>query len=210
MILPTTADDRRTTMSEREQTEPTGRLVVISGPSGVGKSTIVRQVLKRIEATLVVSATTRAPRPGERDGRDYHFVDVGTFRRMIADDGLLEWAEVFGNYYGTPAEPAREALARGETVLLEIDVQGGIQIAREHPGALGVLITPPDPETLVRRLNGRGTDAAGVIAKRLAKAQAELDMARESGAYAYEVANDDLTEAVERVVAILDKETESQ
>lgn len=181
---------------------------MISGPSGVGKTTISRQVLQRTGAAFSVSATTRGQRNGERDGTDYVFVDVDTFRRMIAEGDLLEWAQVFGNYYGTPAGPVQTALDDGRTVVLEIDVQGGIQVAGRRPDAVGILILPPDEMTLSRRLSGRGLNGPEEMAERLAKARAEIDTARQSGAYKYEVINDDLAETVDRVVAIVEKETQ--
>lgn len=185
---------------------PRGRLLVISGPSGVGKSTIRQRVVERSGAEYSVSATTRAPRAGEVDGRDYRFVTVEAFRRMIERDELLEWAEVFGNYYGTPAGPVREAIAAGRDAVLEIDVQGGLQVAKRCPEAVFVLIVPPDEQTLSRRLNGRATDSPEVIARRLAKAHEEINTARRSGVYTHEVVNDDLDHAVERVLAILRQE----
>jgi len=181
---------------------------MISGPSGVGKTTISRQVLQRTGAVFSVSATTRPRRNGERDGRDYVFLDVDAFRRMIAEGDLLEWAQVFGNYYGTPAGPVQTALDDGSTVLLEIDVQGGIQVAGRRPDVVGILVLPPDEMTLSRRLSGRGLDGPEEMAERLAKARAEIDTARQSGAYKREVINDDLAETVDLVVAIVEKETQ--
>ena len=119
-----------------------GKLVVVSGPSGVGKSTIDKEVVERSGAIFSVSITTRQPRPDEVDGRDYRFVDRETFERMIQRDRLLEWAEVFGNLYGTPSEPVRQAIADGQTILLEIDVQGALQVHEKMPDATFVLIAP--------------------------------------------------------------------
>jgi len=187
-----------------------GRLIVISGPSGVGKSTIVREARSRTEAAFSVSATTRPPRPGEVDGTDYLFVDRPAFEKMIAAGELLEWAEVFGQLYGTPAEPVRRALDDGRTVLLDIDVQGGIQVHRAMPSATFVLIVPPGDEELARRLRGRGTEDPQAAAARLAQAKREMDAAEASGAYEYKVVNDELGAAIDEVVAILTQENASR
>ncbi len=189
-------------MSPAEQ----GRLVVVTGPSGAGKSSIVRQVLSRTGAVFSVSATTRPPRPGEVDGRDYSFVDRPAFEKMIADGEFLEWAEVFGNYYGTPTAAARRALAEGKTVILEIDVQGGLQVHRKAPGATFVLVRPPSEAELKRRLAGRGTESPEMIERRVYKARDEIRAAEDSGVYTNSVVNDDLAAAVERVVAIIKQE----
>jgi guanylate kinase len=180
-----------------------GKLVVVSGPSGVGKSTMDKAALARCEAEFSISATTRAPRHGEVDGREYHFVNRGTFEKMIADDRLLEWAEVFGNYYGTPAEPVRQAIAEGRTILLEIDIQGGLQVHTRMPEATFVLIVPPSMDELKRRLTERKTEDAASLARRLAKAQQELATARDSGVYTHEIVNDDLDQAVDDLLDIL-------
>jgi guanylate kinase len=184
-----------------------GCLIVLSGPSGVGKSTVSRQAAQRTGAVLSVSATTRPPRGGEQDGRDYRFVDVLTFKRMIDQGELLEWAQVFGNYYGTPAAPVQATLRAGKTVILTIDVQGGIQVARKRKDAVGILLVPPSQEVLRQRLSGRATEGAEALARRLAKANEELAMARTSGAYVHEVINDDLEAALQRVAAIIQQET---
>jgi guanylate kinase len=172
----------------------------------VGKSTISRELAARIGATLSISATTRPPRTGEQDGRDYHFVDVSAFRKMIDEGELLEWALVFGNYYGTPAAPVEAALRDGRTVVLTIDVQGGVQVISRRRDAVGILVVPPSQEELRRRLAGRATEAAHAAEARLVKADEELAMARSSGAYAYEVVNDNLDVAVQRVTAIIEQE----
>ena len=183
-----------------------GKLVVITGPSGVGKSTIRQEVIRRTGATYSVSATTRLPRAGEADGRDYYFVDRHAFQRMIDDDELLEWAEVFGQRYGTPAAPVKQAVGQGRTVILEIDVQGGLQVHRKMPAATFILVLPPGEAELARRLAGRGSEDAAAAAKRLAVARKEIETAERSGAYKYRVVNDDLEQAVRRVVDIINEE----
>jgi len=180
----------------------TGKLIVISGPSGAGKSTVVRQVLARTGADFSVSATTRPRRPGEVDGKDYRFVDRCTFEKMIAEDQLLEWAEVFGDYYGTPAGPVKEALAAGRTILLDIDVQGGLQVHRKCPSATFVLLLAPDEAELKRRLAARATEPAEQLERRFRKAKEEVRAARRSGVYIHTVINDDLDQAVNEVVEI--------
>jgi guanylate kinase len=186
-----------------------GKLVVISGPAGVGKSTIRQEVVRRTGAVYSVSATTREPRSGEADGRDYYFVDRQRFQRMIDDGELLEWAEVFGNFYGTPAGPVRQAVAAGRTVVLEIDVQGGMQVHEKAPDATFILVLPPSHEALEARLRGRGSEDEASLARRLAKAKKEIETAERSGAYTYKVINDDLDQAIARVVEIV-KETGSK
>jgi guanylate kinase len=187
-----------------------GRLVVVTGPSGVGKSTLVRAVIERTGAVFSVSVTTRKPRPGEVEGREYRFVDRATFDRMVANDELLEWAQVYGDCYGTPARDVRAALDEGKTVLLEIDVQGGLQVHRKAPEATFVLVLPPSDEELQRRLTSRGTETPAVVARRLRKARDEIRAARESGAYTMKVVNEDLDAAVDQVVDIIRQESQPQ
>ncbi len=179
-------------------------LVVISGPSGAGKTSICRAVAERLGLPVSTSATTRPRREGETDGRDYHFLAEETFRRRIRDGRFVEWAEVFGHLYGTPVEEVERAGETGDLLLLEIDVQGGIQIKRAYPDALAVLVLAPGPGALRRRLAGRGTDSPEAIQRRLRKAADEVDMARRAGAYDVEVVNDRLEEAVRRVIEYIE------
>ena len=154
------------------------RLVVVSGPSGVGKGTLVNKVIAaHPEVVHSVSCTTRAPRPGERDGIDYHFVDDETFRGLVSSGALLEWAKVHGASYGTPEEQVETVLAEGHPIILEIDVQGGIAIREKRPDALLIFIEPPSMEELARRLKARGTETPLEIERRLANAKGEMEMA---------------------------------
>ncbi|MEU9621946.1 guanylate kinase [Streptomyces sp. NPDC048155] len=151
------------------------RLTVLSGPSGVGKSTVVAHMRKaHPEVWLSVSATTRKPRPGERNGVHYFFVDNDEFDKLIANGELLEWAEFAGNRYGTPRRAVLDRLEAGEPVLLEIDLQGARLVRQSMPDARLVFLAPPSWEELVRRLTGRGTESAEVIERRLAAARIEL------------------------------------
>lgn len=183
-----------------------GKLIVITGPSGVGKSTIVQQVLARTGAAFSVSATTRSPRDGELDKKDYFFIDRNTFQSMVAAGEMLEWAEVFGQMYGTPAGPVLEMIEQGRSVILEIDVQGGLQVHKKVPDATFVLIAPPSMEKLRQRLAGRGSETPEQLETRFSKAQAEIQAARESGIYTIEVINDDLETAIQQVVDIVTQE----
>ncbi len=197
-------------MTEETGQRSPGRVVVISGPSGVGKSTIVRQVLRRTEVDFSVSVTTRAPRPGEVDGRDYRFVDRQAFERMVRDGKLLEWAKVFRHRYGTPAEPVRRAVEAGRTIVLDIDVQGAVQVHRKMPAATFVLIVPPGDEALRQRLAGRNSEDGSQTEQRLADAAKELEAAHRSGIYTHSVVNDDLETAIRAVVGIVQEESAKQ
>jgi len=177
------------------------RLTVLSGPSGVGKGTVVGEVRRRYpDVWLSVSVTTRRARPGEVDGVHYHFVDDAEFDRLIAEDGLLEWAEYAGNRYGTPVGPLRERLATGAPALLEIELQGARQVRARDPEAQLVFLAPPSWGALVRRLAGRGSEPAAVQERRLALAQAELDA---SGEFDVVVVNDDVARAADELVGLL-------
>ena len=178
-----------------------GNLYVVAAPSGAGKTTLVRLLLEQeAGVSLSVSFTTRPPRPNEQDGRDYHFVDATAFRAMIARHEFLEWAEVHGNLYGTSKTWISERLASGNDVLLEINWQGARQVRSLFPGAIGIFILPPSLEELARRLTGRGTDSADVIARRLAAAEAEM---RHAGEFDYVIINDILEQALDDLRAVV-------
>ena len=178
-----------------------GNLYVVAAPSGAGKTTLVRLLLEQEPAVhLSISFTTRAPRSGEENGREYHFVAVDRFKSMISAGDFLEWAEVHGNYYGTSQKWIADQLAAGHDVLLEIDWQGAQQVRAVFPQAIGVFILPPSMEELSRRLTGRGTDSAEVIARRLAVAQAEM---RHVGEFDYVIINDSLEQALDDLRAVV-------
>lgn len=179
-----------------------GLMLVLSSPSGAGKSSIARALLDRHEnLTMSVSVTTRAPRPGEVDGADYTFIDVASYQAMVAGDGLLEYAQVFDNYYGTPREPVEEAMRQGRDVLFDVDWQGTQQLRQNARADLvSVFILPPSRDELERRLRRRAQDPDAVVRRRMAKAADEMSHWAE---YDYVIVNDDLDTAVAGVEAIL-------
>lgn len=179
--------------------------LVLSAPSGGGKTTIARALLDRREDVgYSVSCTTRAPRPGERDGVDYHFLDPAEFERRIARGDFAEWAAVHGNRYGTLRSEVKRVMDDGKHVMLDIDVQGARQLSAALPEAVTVFVIPPSVEVLVARLLGRRSEDAEALALRLRNARAEL---LEAERYQYVVVNDDLERSIARVSAIIDEET---
>lgn len=184
-----------------------GCLLVISGPSGAGKTSICKALLSEWpDAVWSVSMTTRTPRAGEVDGQSYRFVSRAEFESRIKSGEFLEFAEYVGQMYGTPRGPVENALASGRNVVMEIDVQGGIQAAQQKPDSVRVFVMPPDAASLRSRLEGRKTEAAEQLAKRLAQADGEIAAARDSGCYPYFVVNDVLETTVEEVKRIVEKE----
>lgn len=177
--------------------EKKGILIVISGFSGAGKGTLVKALLKKYENyALSISMTTRKPREGERDGVEYFFTDREHFEETIRQDGLIEYAQYCGNYYGTPREYVEQQMQAGNNVILEIEIQGALKIKEQFPESLLVFVTPPSAEELKRRLVNRGTESSDVIAKRLARASEESEGME---AYDYIVVNDELDVCVEEV-----------
>jgi len=186
-----------------------GLLLVISGPSGVGKTTIVHEVVRMLGGVFSVSATTRPKTNSEVHGRDYYFVSSEAFQQMIEQEELLEYARVFGKHdYGTPREPVERLLGQGELVILDIDVQGAIQVKQAMPEALMVFVLPPSEEELLRRLRSRARDDEDAIKRRFARAKEEIAFARSSGCYDHFVINDNLESAIDQTCQIVNKRRE--
>lgn len=178
-----------------------GLLIVLSAPSGGGKGTILKQLLEETDQVfLSVSATTRSPRPGEEHGTHYYFLQKEEFETLIREDGLLEHACYCENYYGTPSKAVYDRLEQGQDVILEIEVQGALQVLKRCPEAVSVFILPPSMEVLEARLTGRGTEDTETVQKRLAQAKEELGYANR---YQYNVVNDTVEQAVSDLRAIL-------
>jgi guanylate kinase len=180
-----------------------GKLIVISGPSGAGKTTLLAKLLARCpRLNPSVSATTRSPRPGERDGVDYHYLSPEEFARRREAGEFLECCEVFGRgyWYGTLKNEVSPSLAAGKSVVLEVDVQGAMAVLATHPEAITIFVRPGDAAELERRLRGRGTDSEAAITRRLEVARRELDRASD---YQYQVVNDDVDRAVQEIYEIL-------
>ena len=181
-----------------------GLLVVFSGPSGVGKDSLLQRLLEvNPQISLSISATTRAPRGAEQHGKDYYFLTKEKFQEIIKQDGMLEHAVYCDNYYGTPRQPVEEGIRQGRDVILEIEVQGGAQVRQKNPASVRIFVLPPSMRVLSQRLHKRGTDSEEVIQKRLAKAREEIQKAEQ---YDYVVINDDLEECVQEICEILSAE----
>lgn len=181
-----------------------GNLLIISGPSGVGKGTVCRALIKKYtDLELSISATTRKARTGEIDGREYFFYSQEKFLELVEQEAFLEWARVFDNYYGTPLDYVQKVLNQGKDCLLEIDVQGAMQVKKKWPEGIFIFLVPPSKEELVRRITCRGTECAEEIQKRMNQVEQEMGYIRE---YDYVVVNDEIDEAVEKIKAIITAE----
>lgn len=184
-----------------------GTVFVISAPSGAGKTTLLRECFKQYPSLIFsISCTTRAPRPGEEDGRDYYFCNMETFRRKIDAGELAEWKEVHGNLYGTLKQPILNAIEAGRNIILDIDVYGKMDFDSAFPENIGILIVPPSIEALESRLRKRGTDSPEVIHKRVQKAEMEMNFADERGNFQYTILNDTFEQARTKLLEILEKE----
>lgn len=178
-----------------------GLLIVISGASGTGKGSVCKELLARERGVAFsVSATSRAPREGEQDGREYYFRTRAEFEAMIAEGAFLEYADVYGNYYGTPLAPIEARRSAGEDILLEIDTQGALNVMERCPDGTFIFLLPPSLEELRRRITGRGTESEESLARRLAAARDEIRLGRR---YRYAVLNDTVEDATARIQTIL-------
>ncbi|MDF5736607.1 MAG: guanylate kinase [Nostoc sp.] len=180
-----------------------GKLIVLTGPSGVGKGTLMRSLLQRhSELYYSVSVTTRSPRPGEIDGKNYYFISRSKFEQLVTEGEFLEWAEFAGNYYGTPREAVLNQINSGKLVVLEIELEGARQIRASFSSALRIFILPPSFDELEKRIRSRGQDSEEAIARRLLRAQEEIQAADE---FDIQIVNDDLKTALNDIEAVLFK-----
>lgn len=186
------------------ETKQHGVLLVLVGPSGVGKSTIARRLAGRSAFKYIVSCTTRPKRPGDENGKTYDHVSHEEFARRLDSDQFLEFAPVFDDYYATPKHPALDYIAEGDDVLMEIDVQGALQVRDQYPDALLIFILPPTEQTLLQRLTDRGRETPQQVQKRYRNARREIAMARGSRAFDHMVVNDDLDRCVDEIVQLVD------
>lgn len=180
--------------------EKKGFLIVISGFSGAGKGTVVKRLVEKYGYSLSVSATTREPREGEVDGREYYFKSVSDFQSLIDYNGFIEWAQYVDNYYGTPRKFVEDEMNKGNDVILEIEVQGAMNVKKQYPNAVLIFITAPDAKTLRARLAGRGTETEEVINKRMKRA---VEESKDIDAYDYIIVNDEIEECVDRVNSVI-------
>lgn len=186
----------------------TGRLFILSAPSGAGKTTLRHAILDRFpEMIYSVSYTTRKPRPGEKNGKDYYFIKNEEFKKKIEKDKWAEWAKVHGNYYGTPAEFLDKGLALGFDILLEIDVQGAILILKRYPESITIFIMPPSLKVLMKRLEERGADSKEVIENRLLNAEKEI---AQKNIYRHIIINDQLPKAIGELVSVIEQYRDHQ
>ncbi|HKQ47627.1 MAG TPA: guanylate kinase [Phycisphaerae bacterium] len=188
-----------------ETSKKRGQVVVVSGPSGVGKSTVCRRLCEKVPAEFSVSVTTRKRRINEEHARDYHYISPEEFAKLKDSGGLLESAEVYGHWYGTPLAEVETAIAQGRVIVLEIDIKGCIQVRRKMPDARTFFLLPPTSDEQRRRIEGRRTDDATAIRERLSQADGEIRYAMESGCYDDFIINDDLNETVDKIYAKLVK-----
>ncbi len=177
------------------------KLVILTGPSGVGKGTVVKEILgKDKNIWLSISATTREPRIGEKEGENYYFLNQKKFKEMIEQNLFLEWAQFAGNYYGTPVSSVNEKIKNGFTVLLEIEVEGAKQIKQKFPNSISIFLLPPDKAELERRIRNRGTESEEAIKKRLSRANYEISS---SNQFDFELTNHNVDETARRIIKLI-------
>ena len=177
------------------------KLIILTGPSGVGKGTVVKEILdKEKNIWLSISATTRGPREGEKEGENYYFLDKKKFKEMIEQNLFLEWAQFAGNYYGTPLSSVNEKIKKGFTVLLEIEVEGAKQIKEKFPNSLSIFLLPPDKEELERRIRNRGTENEESIKKRLSRSNYEISS---SNQFDFALTNKNVNETAMRIIKLI-------